>query len=105
MSVVEIYEQTSRKKRLFLLTKTLATSVHLFSVSLHERTMECAITKESLTQFFWAPAGASDTRLLKAFADGSKRITAVAERKMLTATQEPVVLAAVDFANKGARLA
>lgn len=63
--------------------------------------MECAVTKEALTQHFWAPADASDSRLLKAFADGSRRITAVAERRILTATHEPVVLADIDFADKG----
>ncbi|MDB5781523.1 DUF1488 family protein [Caballeronia mineralivorans] len=70
----------------------------VFIASSHGRTMECAITREALTLYFWAPADASDARLLKAFADGSRRITAVAERKMLTATHEPVILTAIDFA-------
>jgi hypothetical protein len=73
----------------------------VFIASSHGRTMECAVTREALTLYFWAPANASDARLLKAFADGSRRITAVAERKILTATHEPVVLAAIDFANNG----
>ena len=73
----------------------------IFLASSHGRTMECAVTREALTLYFWAPADASDARLLKAFADGSRRITAVAERKILTARHGPVVLAAIDFANKG----
>ncbi|TDN70979.1 DUF1488 family protein [Paraburkholderia sp. BL10I2N1] len=73
----------------------------VFRISSHRRTVECAITRQALVQYFWAPADADDARLLKAFADGSKRIAAVAERKMLTAQHEPVVLNAADFADRG----
>jgi hypothetical protein len=73
----------------------------VFHISSHRRTVECAITRQALVQYFWAPADADDARLLKAFADGSKRIVAVAERKVLTAQHEPIVLDETDFADRG----
>jgi hypothetical protein len=69
----------------------------VFTVSSHGRTTECFILKRALVEYFWAPHDASDARLLKAFADGSKRIAAVAARKLL-AGQAQVVLSSDDFA-------
>jgi len=59
--------------------------------------VQCSITREALEQHFWAPTGASDARLLKAFADGHNRIAAVVERKMLKAPGESIALNESDF--------
>jgi hypothetical protein len=45
--------------------------------------VECAIGRAALEAQFWLPLGADDTRTLRTFADGWRRIRAVAERKRL----------------------
>ena len=72
--------------------KLLAFVAHVRGHEVH-----CSITRDALEQHFWAPAGASDARLLKAFADGHNRIAAVVERKMLKAPGEPIELNERDF--------
>ncbi|TDN58685.1 DUF1488 family protein [Paraburkholderia sp. BL10I2N1] len=57
----------------------------------------CAITREALEAQFWLPAGADQVRMLKAFADGRRRIIAVAERKVRLHPGERVRLIADDF--------
>ncbi|WP_308705942.1 MULTISPECIES: DUF1488 family protein [unclassified Paraburkholderia] len=57
----------------------------------------CAITREALEAQFWLPAGADQVRMLKAFADGRRRIVAVAERKVRLHPGEVVRLTADDF--------
>jgi hypothetical protein len=69
----------------------------IFTLSTHGREVECSVSREALEQHFWVQPGASDTRILKAFADGRKRITAVAERKILAHSDERIVLTAADF--------
>jgi Protein of unknown function (DUF1488) len=72
----------------------------MFVTTVREREVPCTITRDALEQHFWVPAGASDARLLRAFADGRKRIIAVAERKWLKRTSTPgapIGLAAADF--------
>ncbi|RDK01474.1 DUF1488 family protein [Paraburkholderia lacunae] len=69
----------------------------VFIAFARERAVQCSITREVLEQYFWAPIGASDARLLKAYMDGQKRIAAAVERKMLKAPHEPVRLGAADF--------
>jgi hypothetical protein len=69
----------------------------IFDVSFRGRTVQCSIKREALEQYFWAPAGADDARLLKAYIDGRKRIEAAAERKMLRAVAKPIGLNAADF--------
>jgi Protein of unknown function (DUF1488) len=69
----------------------------LFIVVLHGRRVQCAVTREALEQHFWVPVGASKDRLLKAYADGYKRIVAVAERKLLRSASESIRLGAADF--------
>ncbi|WP_429454188.1 DUF1488 family protein [Paraburkholderia sp. 40] len=44
----------------------------VFRASSQRRTVECAITRQALVRYFWAPADADEARLLKAFADGSR---------------------------------
>lgn len=65
--------------------------------SLNGRDIECVVTREALEQHFWVPPGASETRALKAFADGRARIMAVAERKMRARAGERIMLTVDDF--------
>ncbi|MDR6470958.1 hypothetical protein ABIE53_004584 [Burkholderia sp. OAS925] len=70
----------------------------IFQLSARGRELECAVTREALEQYFWLQRGAAEDRMLKTFADGRKRITAVAERKMLARPGEKVLLTISDFA-------
>jgi Protein of unknown function (DUF1488) len=70
----------------------------IFQLSARGRDLECAVTCEALEQHFWLQRGAGEARILKAFADGRKRITAVAERKILARPGEKVLLTINDFA-------
>ena len=69
----------------------------IFTLSIQGREVECSVSREALEQHFWVQPGACDTRILRAFADGRKRIMAVAERKILAHSGERVVLTAADF--------
>jgi Protein of unknown function (DUF1488) len=69
----------------------------LFIAVLRGRCVQCAVTREALVKLFWAPSGASNDRLLKAYADGYKRIVAMAERKLLRSASESIRLDAADF--------
>lgn len=60
----------------------------------------CAITREALEDHFWLSPGADAGRMLKTFADGQKRILAVAERKIRVHPDQPVRLTSVDFAKR-----
>lgn len=70
----------------------------IFQLCARGRELECAVTREALEQHFWLQRGAPEARTLKAFADGRKRITAMAERKMLARPGEKVLLTIADFA-------
>jgi len=61
----------------------------------------CAITREALEAQFWLPAGAGQVRMLKAFADGRRRIIAVAARKVRLHPGERVRLIADDVIVRG----
>ncbi|QCP52430.1 DUF1488 domain-containing protein [Trinickia violacea] len=69
----------------------------IFTLSTHGREVECSVSRDALEQHFWVQPGASDKRILTAFADGRKRIMAIAERKILAHSSERIVLTAVDF--------
>ena len=69
----------------------------VFTAFSRDRAVECSITRNVLEQYFWAPIGASETRLLKAYRDGQKRIAATVERKMLKCPDGTVKLTAADF--------
>jgi hypothetical protein len=71
----------------------------VFVAHIRGRAVQCSITRIALEQQFWAPDGANDARLLKAFTDGHNRITAAAERKMLRAPGEPIKLNDADFSH------
>ncbi|MGF6773497.1 hypothetical protein P3T18_006011 [Paraburkholderia sp. GAS199] len=73
----------------------------IFQLSTRGRDFECVVTREALEQHFWLQRGAGEDRILKTFADGRKRITAVAERKMLARPGERVTLTIADFAARG----
>ena len=70
----------------------------LFVIPVRNQPVQCSISREALEQRFWLPAGASDTRTLKAFDDGRKRITAAAERRALKSGGAPIALTAAEFA-------
>ncbi len=73
----------------------------IFVVPARGRDYECAITRDALEQHFWLPRGADEAHVLKAFANGRKRIVAVAERKMLARHEETVRLTINDFLARG----
>ncbi len=68
-----------------------------FVLSTRGRDLECAVTREALEQYFWLQPGASETRVLKTFQDGCRRIFAVAERKCLARPTETLLLTSADF--------
>jgi hypothetical protein len=53
----------------------------------------------ALEEHFWLPAGANETRFLKAIVDGQDRISAAVERKMLRARDELIRLDKGDFSH------
>lgn len=75
-------------------------SLVLFMGRFGERAVRCAIARETLEQHFWLPQGASDSYVIKSFLDGSQRITAALERRLLRECREPVMLGSRDFRNQ-----
>ena len=71
----------------------------VFVVFARGRAVQCSITRDVLEQYFWAPIGADDARLLKAYTDGRKRIAAAIERKVLRGSDEPTKVKAADFSH------
>ncbi|MDE1179293.1 DUF1488 family protein [Paraburkholderia sp.] len=69
-----------------------------FVLSSRGREIECAITCEALHQYFWLQSDAAEACVLRTFEDGRKRITAMAERKLLGRPDGRVLLTASDFA-------
>src|SRR5258708_24987681 len=69
----------------------------VFVVFARGRAVQCSISRDVLEQYFWAPIGANDARLLKAYTDGHRRIAAAVERKVLRVRGEPIRLNAADF--------
>ncbi|MBR8256815.1 DUF1488 family protein [Burkholderia ambifaria] len=63
------------------------------------RAVACHVAREVLERHFWVPPGASEARILQAFADGRGRLVAMAERKMLAHGDGPVVLTMDEFSN------
>jgi hypothetical protein len=61
-----------------------------FRLTGHRGEVACAITREAPEVPFWLPPDADQIRLLKAFADGRRRIIAVAGRKVRLRPGEPV---------------
>ncbi|SEB96303.1 Protein of unknown function [Burkholderia sp. WP9] len=71
----------------------------IFASLFRGQTVRCSITRDALEQHFWAPAGADETRLLKAYFDGHGRIAAAVERKLLKSPDEPIKLSTEDFSH------
>ncbi|WP_429332261.1 DUF1488 family protein [Paraburkholderia sp. 35.1] len=69
----------------------------VFRLSGQHGEIACAITREALEAQFWLPPDADQIRMLKAFADGQRRIIAVAERKIRLSPGGPVRLTTNDF--------
>jgi hypothetical protein len=72
----------------------------IFLLSCHQRAVECAITRETLEECFWLPAGADSARMLKTFSDGRQRIVAVAERRLRVRPDQNIRLTITDFLAK-----
>lgn len=66
--------------------------VVLFEEVVGGRAGQCSIERDALELYFWLPIGANDARLLKAFGDGQRRVSAIAERKALQSTAVTVNL-------------
>ncbi|MBF3712174.1 DUF1488 family protein [Burkholderia pseudomallei] len=64
------------------------------------RDVACHVTRDVLEQHFWVPPGASETRILQAFADGRGRLMAIAERKLLAQGSGSVMLTMDDFSQR-----
>jgi hypothetical protein len=79
------------------LKPSVSTDGVVFALSLSGRDIACPVTRETLEQHFWVQPGASDARVLKAFAEGRRRIVALAERKARARPGERVVLTVDDF--------
>ncbi|MFM0367082.1 DUF1488 family protein [Paraburkholderia sediminicola] len=71
----------------------------IFFAHARGRAVQCSITRDALEEHFWAPIGADDAHLLKAYMDGHKRIVAAVERKVLRGLDEPIKLHAADFSH------
>ncbi|MGT0247620.1 DUF1488 family protein [Burkholderia pyrrocinia] len=72
----------------------------VFMLSNRGRDIMRQVAREVLEQHFWVPPGASEARVLQAFADGRGRLVAMAERKMLVHGNGPVMLTTDDFNNR-----
>jgi hypothetical protein len=69
----------------------------VFVLSLCGRDVECIVTRDAREQHFRVQPDASEARILKAFADGRRRIIAVAERKIPAHAGERTTLTVDDF--------
>jgi Protein of unknown function (DUF1488) len=71
----------------------------VFSLSIRGNTVECAVARDALEEYFWLQRGADEARVLKTFENGWKRIVAIAERKTLARTDGrlSICLKADDF--------
>ena len=68
-----------------------------FRLTGHRSEVACAITREAPEAQCWLPKGADPVGMLKAFADGRRRLVAVAGRKVRLRPGEPVRLTADEF--------
>ncbi|MCI0150328.1 DUF1488 domain-containing protein [Paraburkholderia sediminicola] len=79
------------------LEPSVSTDGVVFALSVGGRDVACVVTRETLEQHFWLQPGATDARVLKAFSEGRRRITAFAERKARVRPGERIVLTVADF--------
>ena len=70
-----------------------------FTVVTAGREVKALITRTALEQYFWLGPDASEGRVLRIFADGRQRITAVTQRVALRSGATEVRLDAEDFAS------
>jgi Protein of unknown function (DUF1488) len=69
-----------------------------FEIEIRGKRLPCSIVREALEDHFWLARQADEARLLRAFADGRKRIVAMAERKARRLSAEAIKLTSLDFA-------
>ncbi|TXC88920.1 DUF1488 domain-containing protein [Paraburkholderia azotifigens] len=69
-----------------------------FTLVHHGVTVECVVTTAALEAYFWLEPRASDERMLRTFNDGSRRIRAIAERRLRARPVARLELTPADFA-------
>ena len=69
-----------------------------FEIEIRGKRLPCSIAREALEDHFWLARQADEARLLRTFADGRKRIVAIAERKARRLSAEAIKLTSLDFA-------
>ncbi|SAL78653.1 hypothetical protein AWB67_05306 [Caballeronia terrestris] len=69
----------------------------VFVITHKTRAIECVVARAALETHFWLTPDANDTKTLKTFHDGYRRIQAVAQRKLLAHPTARLELTAADF--------
>lgn len=69
----------------------------VFILMHQSRSVECVMARAALETHFWLTPNADDTKTLKIFRDGYRRIHAVARRKLLANPTSRLELTAADF--------
>jgi hypothetical protein len=70
----------------------------LFTLTSKSGPVECMILRVAMESYFWLPLDADDSKILRTFHDGSRRIQAIAYRKLLAHPASRLELTAADFA-------
>jgi len=70
----------------------------LFTLTSRNGPIECMILRVAMESYFWLPLDADDAKMLRTFHDGSRRIQAIAHRKLLAHPAPRVELTPADFA-------
>jgi hypothetical protein len=68
-----------------------------FIVIFKTTTVECMITRAALESGFWLTPNADEARMIKTFRDGSRRIRAIVERRLLARPASRIELTSADF--------
>jgi len=71
-----------------------------FVVRVAGRNVSCTLSRAVLEHYFWLQNGAGDEQMLRTFANGRRRITAIAERKALRHSAASVRLDELDFSRQ-----
>jgi hypothetical protein len=69
----------------------------VFVVIFKGTSVECVISRAALESGFWLTPNADEARMIKIFLDGSRRIRAIAERRLLAHPAFRIELTAADF--------
>jgi hypothetical protein len=69
----------------------------VFIVIFNGTSVECVISRAALESGFWLTPNADEARMIKTFRDGSRRIRAIVERRLLARPASRIELTAADF--------